>query len=227
MLHQHKQNRNAVTLIELLLVLAILVAIAGIAAPTFDSMISSRRLPQSITRLRNEIMAARVTAMRTGQAQVMRATLQGNQYSIVPWLGGTEAQDSSAGATVMNAGGQIVDTDSKTGAAIGPGGSSTETKELDEGVRFLTLETLVDTRNALAVQTTTGTLPASGGSQGTEASGLSSPLLIYPDGSSTTAQIVLVDTRGRRMGLQMRGVTGQLITLQLISVDPSSLPQAP
>ena len=81
-------KRSAVTLFELLLVLAILVAMAGVAIPTFASLVGSRRLGESIVKLSNEIMAGRVTAMRTGQAQVMRMTLQGKDYSIAPWLAG-------------------------------------------------------------------------------------------------------------------------------------------
>jgi len=77
-------RRSALTLFELLLVLAILVAMAGIVIPTFASMVSSRRLGQSVEKLRNEIMSGRVTAMRTGHAQMIRMTLQGKDYSISP-----------------------------------------------------------------------------------------------------------------------------------------------
>lgn len=211
-------RRSALTLFELLLVLAILVAMAGIAIPTFDSMISSRRLGQSVEKLRNEILSGRVTAMRTGQAQVIRMTLQGKDYSISPWLGGSEAQDASAGATVMQSG-QIVQTQ----ATSGGGAKSTSelansTLQLSEGVSFSGVETLVDSRNALAIQQGGGTVPTSGGSSQGDGSGLSSPLLLYPDGTCTTAQIVLIDDRGRRMAIQLRGVTGQLKTMRLTSI---------
>ena len=58
--------RSGVTLIEIMLVLAILVAIAGIVVPTFDGMIGSRRIVNSSENLANELAEARVTAMRTG-----------------------------------------------------------------------------------------------------------------------------------------------------------------
>ena len=209
-------RRSALTLFELLLVLAILVAVAGIAIPTFDSMISSRRLTQSIDKLRNEIMAGRVTAMRTGQAQVIRMTLQGQEYSIAPWLGGSEAQDASAGATLMESG-QVIQTQSTTGGgAKSTSELANSTLQLSEGVLFSLVETLVDSRNALAIEQSGGAVSA-GSSQG-DGSGLSSPLLLYPDGSCTTAQVVLVDERGRRMAIQLRGVTGQLKTMRLSSI---------
>ena len=212
-------QRSAVTLFELLLVLAIMVAVAGIAIPTFDSMIGSRRLGDSIEKLKNAIMAGRVTAMRTGQAQVMRMTLQGKEYSIAPWLGGNEAQDASAGATLMQSGQAM-----KTQAVVGGGSVSTLAdtsgggKQLSEGVVFTAVETLVDSRNALAIQQAGGTVPTTGGSSQGDGSGLSSPLLLYPDGSCTTAQIILADGKGRRMAIQIRGVTGQLKSMRLVSI---------
>ena len=212
-------QRSAVTLFELLLVLAIMVAVAGIAIPTFDSMIGSRRLGDSIEKLKNAIMAGRVTAMRTGQAQVMRMTLQGKDYSIAPWLGGNEAQDASAGATLMQSGQAM-----KTQAVAGGGSVSTLAdtsgggKQLSEGVVFTAVETLVDSRNALAIQQAGGTVPTTGGSSQGDGSGLSSPLLLYPDGSCTTAQIILADGKGRRMAIQIRGVTGQLTSMRLVSI---------
>jgi len=211
-------KRSALTLFELLLVLAILVAMAGIVIPTFDSMISSRRLGQSVEKLRNEIMSGRVTAMRTGQAQVIRMTLQGNDYSISPWLGGSEAEDASAGATVMQSG-QIIQTQATTGGgAKSTSELANSTLQLSEGVSFSIVETLVDSRNASAIEQGGGTVPTSGGSSQGDGSGLSSPLLLYPDGTCTTAQIVLIDDRGRRMAIQLRGVTGQLKTMRLASI---------
>ena len=211
-------KRNAVTLLELMLVLALLVAFAGIAIPSFDSMVSSRRLSQSIEKIRNEIMEGRVTAMRTGQAQVIRMTLQGKDYSISPWLGGSEAQDASAGATVMQSG-QVIQTQATTGGgAVSTSESSGSTRQLSEGVQFSMVETLIDSRNALAIEQSGGTVPTGGGSSQGDGSGLSSPLLLYPDGSCTTAQIILIDEKGRRMAIQIRGVTGQLKSMRLAAV---------
>ena len=211
-------KRSAVTLFELLLVLAILVAMAGVAIPTFASLVGSRRLGESIVKLSNEIMAGRVTAMRTGQAQVMRMTLQGKDYSIAPWFGGSEAQDASAGATIMQSG-QVIQTQSTTGGgAVSTSSQPGSTKQLLEGVSFSSVETLIDSRNAIAIQQSGGTVSTDGGSSQGDGSGLSSPLLLYPDGSCTTAQIILVDEKGRRMAIQIRGVTGQLKTMRLASV---------
>jgi Tfp pilus assembly protein FimT len=222
---QHNHGRKAVTLFELLLVMALLVAIAGIAIPTFESMVTSRRLVQSISKLKNELMESRVAAMRTGQAQVLRATLSSGQYSLSPWLGGSESQDASAGATVVDTGGQVVKTEAgATGGVLTSAvDSSGDVQELSEGILFSAVETLVDSRNALEIEKSGESLPSGGATS----NGISSPVLFYPDGSCTTAQIILVDPKGRRMAIQIRGVTGQLSSLRLTSIDPSSITPAP
>lgn len=217
-------RRNAFTLFEVILVLIILVVMAAIAFPTLDSMIYGRRLLQSTERLQNELHEARVEAMRTGQVQVFRATINGNSYSIGPWLSGNEASDASAGATVMNAGG-LVKTDRMAGGLVGAssGQLGGDAKQLAGDVQFLGVETLVDARNALELQKSGETPPIAGVGTAVQG-GVSSPLLIYPDGSSTTAQIILADSRGRRMALQLRGVTGKSTSLKLSAVDAGSIP---
>jgi prepilin-type N-terminal cleavage/methylation domain-containing protein len=212
-----KNGRQAVTLLELLVVLALLAAIAGMVVPTFESMVSSRRLLQSIEKLRNELAEARVTAMRTGQAQVLRATLQSQDYSITPWLGGTDDENASAGA-VVSSGGQVVQTQTTAGAGVTTSAidTSDDVKQLSEGVLFSAIETLMDDRNAFELE-------QSGEATGGATPGVSPPVLFYPDGSSTTAQVILVDPRGRRMAIQIRGVTGQLTAMRLTGVDPSTV----
>jgi Tfp pilus assembly protein FimT len=217
-------RRSGLTLFELILVLIILVTLAAIAFPTLEAMVSSRRLQQSAERLQNELLEARVEAMKTGQAQVFRATINGNTYTIEPWLSGNEDSDASAGATVMSASGVVETERTSTGqVALSSISADGDAKQLDNDVQFMGIETLVDARNALEIQKSGETVPMAG--VGTAVSGgISSPLLVYPDGSSTTAQIILADSRGRRMAIQLRGVTGRSSIVRLATVDASSIP---
>jgi hypothetical protein len=162
--------------------------------------------------------------MKTGQAQVFRATINGNTYTIEPWLSGNEDSDASAGATVMSASGVVETERTSTGqVALSSISADGDAKQLDNDVQFMGIETLVDARNALEIQKSGETVPMAG--VGTAVSGgISSPLLVYPDGSSTTAQIILADSRGRRMAIQLRGVTGRSSIVRLATVDASSIP---
>jgi prepilin-type N-terminal cleavage/methylation domain-containing protein len=216
--------RRGFTLLELLLVLAILAILAGLAVPTFDSMVSSRRLLQSVERLQNELLEARVQAMKTGQAQVFRATVHGNSYSITPWLSGDEDRDASAGATVMTAGGVVETERTQSGGVAASTVDGESAKSLDSDVMFLSIDTLVDARNALEIQKSGEIAPMPGTPAPSVSGSLSSPLLLYPDGTSTTAQIILADIYGRRMAIQVRGITGRSTNIRLTAVDPSNLP---
>ena len=217
-------NRSGFSLFELILVLIILVTLASFAIPTLDALVTSRRIRQSAERLQNELLEARVEAMKTGQAQVFRATIHGNGYTITPWLSGNEDSDASAGATLMTAGGVVQTERTATGAAASSAiQPSVSTKTLDPDVLFLGVETLVDARNALEIQKSGEMVP--GVASAPSSGALSSPLLLYPDGSTTTGQILLADKRGRRMAIQIRGITGRSTTLQLSGTDPATIPE--
>lgn len=218
-------SRRGFTLLELLLVLTILAVLAGFAVPTFESMVSSRRIQNSIEKLQNELLEARVEAMKTGQAQVFRATIHGNSYSITPWLSGNEEIDAAAGATVMTAGGVVETERTSTGAvAASSGVDSDSLRALETDVMFLSIDTLVDSRNALEIQKSGEIAPMPGAPAASASGSTSSPLLLYPDGTSTTAQVILADVYGRRWAIQLRGVTGRSTNLRLTAVDASSLP---
>jgi prepilin-type N-terminal cleavage/methylation domain-containing protein len=217
-----RTDRRAVTLIEVLLVLAILAAIAGFAIPTIESMITSRKLVQALDAVANDLAEARVKAIRTGQAQVFEATLGGRDYSITPWLGANDEIDAAAGATVTTSTGLTLETEAVSGGGVATSAASSnpdDIRQVVDGVQFYAVDTLLDTRSAVAVQSTGGTAAVQGGT--------SSPILLYPDGTATTAQIALVDLKGRRWVIQIRGVVGQMKKFQIASVDPASITEAP
>lgn len=164
-------------------------------------------------------------AMKNGQAQVFKATINGREYSIDAWLGTYDDIDASAGATVQDATGAIVETEAAAGGGVATSAESSEStiQELETGVQFASVDTLIDTRSAAAIQSETGNVPVAGASAPVAGSE-SNPILLYPDGSSTTAQIILADEKGRQMVVQLRGVTGQISVYQTTSVDPSTLP---
>ncbi|MEI8214197.1 MAG: prepilin-type N-terminal cleavage/methylation domain-containing protein [Planctomycetota bacterium] len=215
--------RRGFSLFELILVLIILVTLAGFAIPTLDAMVTSRRLTQSAERLQNELLEARIEAMKTGQAQVFRATIHGNGYTISPWLSGREDSDASAGATIMSTGGAVKTERTRSGSVASTAASTdASSKTLDTDVLFLGIETLVDARNAMEIQKSGEMVPGAGTSNASGSA--SSPLLLYPDGSSTTGQIILADKRGRRMAILIRGITGRSTSVRLSSVDASTIP---
>ncbi len=202
--------RRAFTLIELILVLAILAVAASFAIPTFEAMITSRQLSQAVDKVRLELQRARLEAIKTGQAQVFRCHVGVGEYTLEPWLKANDEVEANAGATVVTQLGQVVDTTSNAGLVGGTLADPTAgQKILEDGIIFSDAQIQNDMR-ALSEQNPADSMVAS-------ATGWSSPVLLYPDGSTTTAHLVLQDTRGRRFAVQLRGLTGEASVIELAS----------
>lgn len=76
---QHKR-RWGVTLIELLLVLAVIVVVVGLAAPMFVESLRVQQLRSAADQLRTDLSKARNRAMSSGQ--MLGLTLTENSYTI-------------------------------------------------------------------------------------------------------------------------------------------------
>jgi prepilin-type N-terminal cleavage/methylation domain-containing protein len=196
------------SLLELLLVLAIMVAALAIAAPTYESIAVERRLQHSVDTLQVELHKARVKALRTGQAQVLRYQIDGSGYNIQPWLSAGDDVNASAGATILSQTGQAIET-SSTGTANLTDAKSFE-KSLEDGIFFAGSSVAADSRT-VTTQVQSGILSGAGG--------LSDPIMFYSDGSTTTTEIIVQDPKGRRRSLQLRGLTGECRVIELTSVS--------
>ena len=202
--------RRAFTLFEMLLVLSILVVALSVAVPTYEGMITSRRIFNSIENVRLELQRARLEAIKTGQAQAFRCQVGQSQFTIQPWLKASDSIEASAGATIITELGQAIDTASTSSGVVSNMADPTAgQKLLEEGVLFASADILNDMRS-LSEQSTSDSMQ-------TAMSGWSQPILFYPDGSTTTAHIVVQDARGRRMAVQLRGLTGEAKVIEVAS----------
>ena len=75
-------SRKAFTLIELILVIAIIVMIASLATPMMTRMIGRQALKQGADRVRVEMGRARVEAIRTGDVHALYFLPQGNWFNV-------------------------------------------------------------------------------------------------------------------------------------------------
>lgn len=207
---QHKKRiiRSGHTLIEVLLVLAIMAVVMAMAIPTYESLVSARRLQKSAESLEIQLQEARVTAMRTGQSQVFRFSIGSDTYTCEAWLSGTEEMNSGPGATLQDISGQLIET----GRNVSEGNSIADvakgSKKLEEGIQFASANTTSDSRTTYA-QMQAGELSATGPS-------VSTPIMFYPDGTATTAEIVLQGPNGEQRAIQIRGLTGRT---KLVAVE--------
>ena len=174
-----------------MLVLAVMVAVAGLAFPAIQGAMDDQRLRRAGDLVRAEWARARVTAMKTGQMHVFRYEAGSEFYSVQPWQRESDALEASSASLVQDATAQISATNVNN--PLGTPGV-----QLPSGMTFLSGETATDSRLVQAMadtgamdSTTTGTLP----------------IVFYPDGSATDARLVLTNQRSF-VQLYLRGLTG-------------------
>jgi prepilin-type N-terminal cleavage/methylation domain-containing protein len=183
-------RRKAFTLIEMLLVLAIVVAIAALSAPAMRGMVQSARLRAAADTVRTEWTRAHVKAMKTGRIQVFRYESGGAKYSVQPWIAGDDAIESSAPTT---AGFEVADS-SQDSANVGEG------HELPEGTMFVRGDAAAESRSLAVEQTAMDSTQFE--------SEWSRPILFYPDGTTSDAFVVVANENERGIQVNLRGMTG-------------------
>lgn len=198
-------GRRAFTLLEVLLVLGIMLAAAAIILPNLSYPMQGHRLRKSADLVRAEWARARVKAMKTGQVHMFRCEPNGTGFQIEPYYTEQDALEF----TPLDPTGQA--------APAGPMPNSTPpvTRRVNEDVYFADVRVAGDTR-AQDLQSQTSLT-----GQATQATGelgqLSPPILFYPDGSTSTAQVVLGLKRNVFLIVELRGLNGTSQASDLLS----------
>jgi len=203
------RTRPAFSLIEIILVLAIMVAIGAIVVPSFGDAFLRQRLISMAEKVRSEWDRARLKAMKTGQIQVFSCVLESGSYSVEPFMSGDDVLSASSGATIATVGGTVAEATAE-GTLVAPSASGAEAQELDEGVTFASCLVSGDMRAASVAQSQGGIAAVSATAQS---------VMFYPDGSTSTAEVVIQDASGAQRAVRLRGLTG---TTQVIT--PGELP---
>jgi Tfp pilus assembly protein FimT len=190
-----KLDRKAVTLIEVLLVLALLVTLAAMTWPALDRPMANQTLRKAADKVRTSWAKARVDAMSTGNTNVFRCTAEDGKYTIE-----AQAGPESVDSITSSMEGEFDETAS--GAATTDALSS-RTYDLPEGIRFVAAEVDFDTRATILGQATDGTTEMSTGDS-------IDPILFFPDGTTSTAKLTLENQYQRRIELTVRGLTGAM-----------------
>ncbi|MGC4006912.1 MAG: prepilin-type N-terminal cleavage/methylation domain-containing protein [Pirellulales bacterium] len=169
---------RGLTLVELVLVLAVIVVIAGLALPALSGFLRVGRMTSAADRLRTLMSEARYYAMSTGQTYSLRQPTE-DSLEIGP------AADA-------------LDENEISGSKSPPVKSAT----LPDGVRIDSLmQTGGDART-----------PGSDGRSvqvGVAGQATGEPMAyFYPDGTSSTIDVALIDDKGHGKIVTLRGLTG-------------------
>ena len=167
------------TLLELLLVLAVLVALASLSWATFRGPMETHRLRRSADAVCAAWSDARVQAMSSGQTRTFRYLLEGDQYFI-------EAADPLSGGSQP-----AVDLGLSAGAEGAEAGAVGGAKLLPSDIYFVEGTTVADVRADDGLGAV-DQLPA---------------IRFFSDGTTDSAAVVLGTPGGKRIMVELRGLT--------------------
>lgn len=180
-------KRRAFTLLEVLLVLAILVVAGAIATPHIRSSLESSRLRSAGQQLKADFAKAHVRAMREGATILFRHEVDGSRYQFGPMIDGSaELQVATPETIDPNNAGNLLATvsSSKNGAEPSNPKEIVTEKQLPEGLTFGISEGYSSNRVArLQVR--------SQAPNSNEDAGWSEPIPFFADGTATDFTVTI------------------------------------
>ncbi|MGL4943405.1 MAG: pilus assembly FimT family protein [Thermoguttaceae bacterium] len=240
-------KRIGFTLIEVMVVLTIIVIVSAIAIPLISGTVATQRLRRAGDVVRAEWNALRMQAITEGRIMVFRAAI-GNDAILVesvldPHLIATlstESRYDTAGRMrrdtltseefSMQDDGTLLKSANTTSDNL-----RTRNLTLPSGVFTADVVTLPDDRTAfvLGASLARGLDPENslqyeevaqdetrfGEGAGSDGKLWSAPVLFFPDGSSSTAAVLLKGDSGRCLEVRLRGINGATTICPMTSAD--------
>jgi prepilin-type N-terminal cleavage/methylation domain-containing protein len=198
-------RRPAFTLLELLLTLSVLAAIAAIAIPQAGLLLGDRRLVRAGDQMRAEMTRLRVDAMREGRVMMLDGMIEGNQLRIKPFFSvadSTEAIDQTGSQQAL-----LTGANQGVMATLEVDTEAEELIELPEGIQVQSVAVVSAARSMEIEQL----------NQANQGQGWSRPVLFYPDGSTSTAAITLWDENHGKVIVMIRGITGDVTVSEVLA----------
>ncbi|MDB4749355.1 type II secretion system GspH family protein [Rubripirellula sp.] len=189
-------RRSAFTLLELLLVIAILAALATMTMPKWGMLLNDRRLARAGDQVRGSVARLRVEAMRSGRVIMLEGMLEGTTLRAKPFYSAsdaTEAIDQTGSGSEL-----LTGADQASAVVIEQDEAAIETIELPDEIVVKSVS-VVSAARAMEIEQLTVS---------DQGQGWSRPVLFYPDGSTSTALISLSHPTMGRVVVKIRGITG-------------------
>jgi len=199
------RTRRGLTLLEVLLVLCLLVVLAALAWPALDRPWANQRLRRAADVVRLAWVRARIDAMASGKTYLFRYELESGRFVVECWQGAEADLESQPGEWFGQA-----DLDAPAQSAL----LATAERRLPEDVRFTAGQSELDDRANFVLAAIT---------QDTAAGAWSDPVLFYPDGTATAAELRLANQYGRQISVALRGLTG-VVTVGEVHSDEEAAP---
>ncbi|TWU27002.1 hypothetical protein Pla52o_08580 [Novipirellula galeiformis] len=197
-------RRTAFTLLELLLSISLIAAIAAVVIPNITSMLGDQRLSRAAEQLQIEMTRLRIDAMRQGRVLMLEATVDANTLTTRPFFSISDAVETADRAGGVSSLMQGADQASAVVMPLPTDAEVETTIELPEAVVIESVQVVSSARSLTLAQQGGDPSVGSAGSQPTQA------VWFYPDGTTSTAAIVLIHPEVGRITVQLRGITGEV-----------------
>jgi len=191
------RGRPGFTLLEILLALAVLVVVAALAMPALGPVLDTQRLNQGAELIRTKWMSTHIRSMRTGKMQMFRYELGGSKFRIEPW---TAAEDSTEA------------TEGDPSDPLAAAGLAPQELQLPDGVIFYAGDAKFENRSMDLEEEAT----KMGGGDGVS---WSRPILFYPDGSTSSAFVLVANEKKQAIRVDLRGLTGSVTVREREKVE--------
>jgi len=181
-----KKRRAGGTILEILVVMAIMVIVSALAAPSLASMYGSYKLNAAVDSVRSAWADARARAIEEGRPYRFAVEPGGSAYRLAPdqpdyWEGSGPPADDAGGC------GLIIEQSLPSGVRFSVNGEVTAETPPDEATGDILAEKAVSTSN------------------------WSTAVIFLPDGTCREDVKILFRIRGvRPTSLQLRGLTGNV-----------------
>jgi len=243
------KRKTGFTLIEIILVIAIIGLIAAMAMPVMTGTLERHRLTFAAETIRAECREARVRAMRDGQIVCLRMKLGTGEYSIDRVLDVHFTASLSSRETndlyrlseeydpfeVGNFTGQMEDFILRDPDAVSEENGG-RVENLPETISVADVIVVPDERaayylgltvpgemtieeNAAESEEVTNRELRLGETGGLSGALWSAPVFFYPDGATSTGAFLIKSQSGRCVEVRLRGLTGSVKIFEVTSID--------
>ena len=205
-------NTLGMTLVEILVVLALLVVIGGLVVPVFTGSIASVRLRRAGDQVVTGWSRARAEAIESGQPYQFRFTPDSGKFVIEPWTGllgeeGAASKSStSSSASAASASTTSATTTSSSSSTTTASSKNSEGRAAAAANGALPEEIVFQSGELAVEDFESGERSAASLQDAGESESI--PILFFPDGTASEASVLLTNGKKQFVRVTLRGLTG-------------------